>query len=117
MDMASLERQLAGYFGMVAAWWHSGSAWPMWIWMGTGLAFAVACAYAAYWLVRRTMGYERINGAWIGPDDLARVLDRLVQRERDSGSMTVEDLKLLDRFRPGRHNRLHKLGERDYVSW
>lgn len=117
MDLTSIERQVVGLWGQAAAWWHSGSEWPFWIWMGAGLALAAGGGWAAYWLIRRGLGHERINGAWIRPDELAAVLDRLELRERDGGSMSLDDLQLLDRFRPGRHVLLNKLGEQEYVSW
>lgn len=117
MDFSFISQLVARYSGQVAAWWHSGSEWPFWIWVAAGLAMAAGVGWAGYWLVRRLLGHERINGAWIGREALAAVLDRLELRERDAGSMSIDDFRLLDRFRPGRHDRLRKLGERDYVSW
>lgn len=117
MDLTSIERQAVGMWMALVAWWHSGSVWPLWIWAGMGLALAGGAGWAGYWLVRRAFGHERINGAWIGPAELAAVLDRLELRERDGGSLSAADFNLLDRFRPGRHDRLQKMGDREFVSW
>lgn len=117
MDMNGAMRIVEGAIGAGMAWWDSASPWPFRIWVTLGALFFLAAIAAGYWLVRRGLGHHRINGVWIRPDELEAVLDRLAQRERDGGSMSVADFKLLDRFRPRRHDRLQKMGDKDYVTW
>lgn len=109
---------IESYFRVAMTWWQSlGYDVHFKVWLGAGIAMFVLWLWAAYYITRRLAGQRKINGAWIGPEAFDAMLDRMQQKEKDGGSLTVADLQLLDIHRPDRRLALKRLGDQDFVSW
>lgn len=102
-------------------------AWVFWnglgyeahykVWLGVGIAMLVVWLWLSYGVMRRLIGHKKINGTWINEMDFEAMLDRLCQKERDGASISLQDVSLLERYRPDRHDRLKRLGGQEFVSW
>lgn len=106
------------YRVQVLTWWQSlGPAGPYYVWLGSGVLGLVLLACFSYFVMRFAFGHRKIRGVWFRPGELDDLLDRLTQLERDGVILDVQDVQLLDHYRPDRRDRLKGMGEREFVSW
>lgn len=109
---------IVSFFHVAWKWWQAlGHDVHYKIWLGAGAIMLVLWLWAAYYVTRRLLGHRRINGAWIGVEEFEAFLDRMVQKEKDGGSLTVADFQMLDKHRPDRRLALKRIGDKDFVSW
>jgi len=102
----------------LALWNSLGPAGPYYVWLLCGFVGASLWLWLVYWLVRKYVLLQvKVNGAWIRPEHLNELLDRMQQRERDGVILDLKDAQLLDRYRPDRRIALKTMGDKEYASW
>jgi len=116
--MDTLMQFIDPFWRQALAWWHSfGLQGPYYVWLVAGILGFLLWAWASYLLIRRLLGYKKIYGVWFRPGELESLLDRLEQSERNGTIPQLQDVKLLDQYRPDRKIHLKRIGEKDFVGW
>lgn len=116
MDM--LVQFIEPYWRQAQVWWSSlGPNGPYALWLVAGILGFSLWTWAAYLATRRLLGHMKIHGVWFRPGELEPLLDRLEQREKGGTVLTLQDVNLLDKYRPDRKLHLKKIGDSDFVSW
>lgn len=96
-------------------WWRSlGQAGPYYLWIAVGVAGLLFWAWTAYYVIRRLLGHRRHFGVWFTPQELDEWLYKMEIREKEGSILKLEEVILLDLYRPDRKLHLKKIGDADY---
>ena len=109
---------IEGLFGSALAWWRAqGYDVHYWSWLAVGAVGLIIWIYVAYRFLRKALGHHKINGAWLNTEHLDAVLNKMHCKEKDGAIMSLNDLMLLEKYRPDRKIHLKRLGEAEFKGW